>query len=46
MFEGMIEFESGDEVIRVFIFFAGFFIGYYGRPYIDIVISRIFTVKK
>ena len=36
---------EGDEMIRVLIFFIGFFIGYYGRPYIDTVLSKIFAKK-
>lgn len=32
---------EGDEMIRVLIFFTGFFIGYYGRPYIDACLFRM-----
>jgi hypothetical protein len=32
-------------MIRVLIFFTGFFVGYYGRPYIDAIVERCFAKK-
>ena len=32
-------------MIRVLIFFSGFFIGYYGRPYFDACMARMFVKK-
>jgi hypothetical protein len=28
-------------MIRVLIFFTGFFIGYYSRPYIDAMLAKV-----
>jgi hypothetical protein len=33
---------EGNEMIRILIFFVGFFIGYYTRPCIDDILSEIF----
>ena len=33
-------------MIRVLIFFTGFFIGYYGRPHFDKVLAKMTNKKK